>query len=84
MEITQVAAATPVIARPAKRNQGLGATAQALDPARRNVVFAQDAAALDYAPARRLQRGIDVLGSGFSFIHVSGASYVPQIASQML
>ena len=35
----------------------------------RDRILAPDAAALDDAPARRLQRGIDVLGSGFGFVH---------------
>jgi hypothetical protein len=32
-------------------------------------VFAQDFAALDDTPARRLQRGINVLGPGFGIVH---------------
>ncbi len=28
-----------------------------------------DSAAFDHAPTRRLQRGIDVLGAGFGFVH---------------
>ena len=28
-----------------------------------------DAAAFDHAPARRLERRVDVLGSGFGFVH---------------
>src|SRR5439155_4468780 len=37
------------------------------DAARGDEVFAPDAAALDDAPARRFQRGINVLGPGFGF-----------------
>ena len=32
-------------------------------------VVAPNAAAFDDAPARRFQRGINVLGSGFGFVH---------------
>ena len=35
-------------------------------------ILAPDAAALDHAPARRFQRGINVLGSGFGFVHGAG------------
>ena len=35
----------------------------------RDRILAPDAAALDDAPARRRERGVDVLGSGFGFVH---------------
>ena len=41
----------------------------AFDAARRDRVLAPDAAALDHAPARRRERGVDVLGSGLGFVH---------------
>ena len=47
----------------------LAAPPVAFDAAERDRVFAPDAAAFDDAPARRLQRGIDMLGSGFGFVH---------------
>ena len=37
--------------------------------AQRDFVFATNAAALDHAPPCRFQRGINVLGSGFRFVH---------------
>ena len=49
----------------------LAAFAVTLDAARRDGIFAQDFAALDDAPARRFQRGINVLGSGFGFVQKS-------------
>ena len=51
----------------------LAAVAVALDAARRDRVLAQDAAALDDAPAGRLERGVDVLGSGLGFVHASAS-----------
>ena len=48
---------------------GLPRRAVAFDAAGRDGILAPDAAALDDAPARRFQRGIDVLGSGFGFVH---------------
>ena len=47
----------------------LAAPAVAFDAAERDRILAPDAAALDDAPAGRLQRGIDVLGSGLGFVH---------------
>ncbi|MDZ4800714.1 MAG: hypothetical protein SGI92_21350 [Bryobacteraceae bacterium] len=52
------------------RLQRLAAFAVAFDAAQRDGIFAADAAALDHAPARRLQRGVNVLGSGFGFVHL--------------
>jgi hypothetical protein len=50
----------------------------------RDRVLAPDAAALDHAPARRLQGGVDVLGAGFGFVHpclvharLASASHAP-------
>ncbi len=43
--------------------------AVAFDAARRDEIRADDLAALDDAPARGLQGGIDVLGSGLDFVH---------------
>ena len=51
------------------------ASAKAFDAARRNVVFAEDATAIDDAPARGLEGGIDVFGAGFGFVHVDRGSY---------
>ena len=48
----------------------LAAPPVAFDAAQRDRIFAPDAAAFDHTPARRLQRGVDVLGSGFGFVHV--------------
>ena len=48
----------------------LAASPVAFDAARRDRIFAPDAAALDHAPARRLQRGVDMFGSGFGFVHL--------------
>ena len=45
------------------------ALAVALDAAGRDDGFPPDATAGHYAPARRLQRGIDMLGSGLGFVH---------------
>ena len=55
-------------------DQRLAVMAQALDPARCDEIFTQDAAALNHTPARRLQRGINVFGSGFGFVHGSQLS----------
>ena len=44
------------------RRQRLAAFAVALDASGRNRVLASDAAALDHAPARRLQRGVNKSG----------------------
>ena len=41
------------------------------DAARRDGVFALDAAAFHYAPARRFEGGVDMLGSGLGFVHGS-------------
>jgi hypothetical protein len=51
----------------------LASPTEALDAARRDGILPQDLAALDDAPARRFQCGINVLGSGFGFVH--GRSY---------
>jgi hypothetical protein len=42
------------------------------DAAGRNRILAPDAAALDDAPARRFQRGINVLGACLGFVHDLG------------
>ena len=41
----------------------------AFEPAQRDRVFAADAAAFDDAPAGGGERGVDVFGSGFGFVH---------------
>ena len=41
----------------------------AFDATGRNPVVTPDAAAVGHAPSCRFQRGIDVLGSGFGFVH---------------
>jgi hypothetical protein len=46
-----------------------GAAAVAFDTTGRNLILAPDAAALDDAPARRFQRGINVFCSCFGFVH---------------
>jgi hypothetical protein len=43
----------------------------ALDTAWGNPVIAPNAAAIHHTPSRRFQRGINVLGSGFGFVHIS-------------
>jgi hypothetical protein len=40
-----------------------------LDAAECEGIFAEDAAAFDHAPAGRLKGGVNVLGSGFGFVH---------------
>jgi len=45
------------------------APAEAFNAARSDGILAQDLAALDVAPARRLQGGINMLGSGIGFVH---------------
>ena len=47
----------------------LAAFAVALDAARRDGMFPQNLAALDDAPARRFQGGVNVLGAGLGFVH---------------
>ena len=42
----------------------------ALDTTQRNRILAPDATAVDHAPASRRQRGVNVFGSGFGFVHV--------------
>jgi hypothetical protein len=49
--------------------QRFPAPARSLDTARGDRVLAPDAAALDDAPARGRQGGIDVFGPGFGFVH---------------
>ena len=51
------------------RRQRLAALARALQPTERDRVFAPDAAAIDHAPARRCEGGVDVFGAGFGFVH---------------
>src|ERR1035438_6726292 len=46
------------------------AFAVALDATGRNRILAPDAAALDDAPARRLQRGINMFGACLGFVHL--------------
>ena len=43
---------------------------QAFDAAERDGILAQHATPLHDAPPRRLQRWVDVLGSGFGFVHL--------------
>ena len=52
----------------------LAASPVAFDAAERDRIFAPDAAAFDDAPARRFQGGIDMLGSGFGFVHGGSTS----------
>ena len=47
----------------------LAAPSVAFEAARRDGVFAPDAAAFDHAPARRFQCGVDMFGSGLGFVH---------------
>ena len=47
----------------------LAAPPLAFEPAERDRVLPPDPAALDHAPARRREGGVDVLGSGFGFVH---------------
>ena len=47
----------------------LAAFAVALDAARRDGIFAEDFAALDDAPARPFQCGINVFGACLGFVH---------------
>ena len=51
------------------RDERFGALSAAFDAAGGDGEFAPDAAAFDDAPARRFQGGVDVLGSGFGFVH---------------
>lgn len=51
------------------RDERFPALAMPLDAARRDDGFPPDAATGHHAPARRPQRGIDVLGSGLGFVH---------------
>ncbi len=48
---------------------GLAAPAVTLDAAGGDTVLAQDLAALDDAPTRRLQCGVDVLGARLGLVH---------------
>ena len=41
-------------------------------PAKRNAIFAPDAAAFGHVPACRGKRGVDMFGAGFGFIHSVG------------
>ena len=47
----------------------LAILAVAFDPALVDPVLTPDAAALHHAPARRFQGRVNVLGSGFGFVH---------------
>ena len=47
-------------------------SALALDSAQRDGILATNAATLHNAPSRRSERGVDVLGSGFGFVHGVG------------
>ena len=49
----------------------LAAFAMPLDTARGNGIFAQNLASINDSPARRGQRGINMLGSGLGFVHVT-------------
>ena len=51
------------------RRKRLAAPPVAFEAAQRDRILAPDAAALDDTPARRFQCGVDVLGSGFGFVH---------------
>ena len=62
--------------------QRLAAPPVAFDAAQRDRILAADAAALDHAPARRLQRGIDVLGSGLGFVHGYATRNAPSFFRQ--
>ena len=53
------------------------APAVAFDAAQRDGILAQDLAALDDAPARRLERGINMFGSGFGFVHTPAPASWP-------
>jgi hypothetical protein len=46
-----------------------GTARAGLQAPERNAVFAQHPAALDQAPAGGPERGVDVLGAGFGFVH---------------
>ena len=41
----------------------------ALDPVRRDRIFTVNFAPLHHTPTRRLQRGVNVLSSGFGFVY---------------
>ena len=43
--------------------------AETLQPPQRDRMFSQNLRPLDNTPSRRLERGVDVLGSGFGFVH---------------
>src|SRR5690606_6791982 len=58
-------------------HERLAAPPDAFNTARRNGVFAQDPAALDHAPSCCFQRGVNVLGSGFGFVHGFLREYLP-------
>ena len=67
----------------------LGALPVAFDAAQRDVILAQDAAAFHHAPARFLEGRVNMLGSGFGFIHAmalqfSGESLTQQRLFQFL
>jgi hypothetical protein len=47
------------------------APAASFDAARCDVVFPENAAAFNDAPACRFEGGVDVFGAGFCFVHVS-------------
>jgi hypothetical protein len=47
----------------------LAASPAPFDAAFGDAVFAEDSTALNNAPARRLQGGVNQLGSGFGFVH---------------
>ena len=51
-------------------DQGFAPASASFDAPGRNRELPSDAASLDDAPSRRLQRGIDVFGPGFGFVHV--------------
>ena len=53
----------------------LGPLPVAFDAAQRDVILAQDTAALIHTPARRLEGRIDILGSGFGFIHAMALQF---------
>ena len=55
----------------------LAAPPVAFDAAQRDRILAPDAAAFDHAPARRLEGGVDVLGSGFGFVHARASTVAP-------
>ena len=68
---------------------GLARFPVVFDAAQRDVILAQDAAAIHNAPARCLEGRVNMLGSGFGFVHAmalqcSGEGLVQQRFLQFL